>query len=167
MAVNLDIDVETLKCEIKKTYAQVSAEPETEFIFPTGRAWALYLGYPPGPARARRRRRKRHRRRHDARDDRQGTRELHQARRPECRVHRKRGRTAPVRRRKLRRRDLQIAGALLEAEYASLLKQHRFERIETGDLVDTYARSTFEDTRRKAEKFGARGTTVKAYKPPT
>jgi hypothetical protein len=31
--------------------------------------------------------------------------------------------------------------------------------------VDTYARSKFEDTRRKAEKFGARGTTVKAYKP--
>ena len=32
-------------------------------------------------------------------------------------------------------------------------------------LVDTYARSKFEDTRRKAQKFGARGTTVKAYKP--
>jgi SAM-dependent methyltransferase len=47
MPANLDIDVETLKCEIKKTYAPVSAEPETEFIFPTGRAWALYLGYPP------------------------------------------------------------------------------------------------------------------------
>jgi hypothetical protein len=31
-------------------------------------------------------------------------------------------------------------------------------------LVDTYARSKFEDTRRKAQKFGARGTTVKAYK---
>ena len=46
-AVRVDIDVETLKCEIKKTYAQVSAEPETEFIFPTGRAWALDLGYPP------------------------------------------------------------------------------------------------------------------------
>jgi SAM-dependent methyltransferase len=47
MSVKVDIDVETLKCEIKKTYAQVSAEPETEFIFPTGRAWALDLGYPP------------------------------------------------------------------------------------------------------------------------
>ena len=47
MSVRVDIDVETLKCEIKKTYAQVSAEPETEFIFPTGRAWALDLGYPP------------------------------------------------------------------------------------------------------------------------
>jgi hypothetical protein len=34
-----------------------------------------------------------------------------------------------------------------------------------GQLVDTYARSRFEDTRRKAQKFGARGTTVKAYKP--
>jgi SAM-dependent methyltransferase len=47
MSVQVDIDVETLKCEIKKTYAQVSAEPETDFIFPTGRAWALDLGYPP------------------------------------------------------------------------------------------------------------------------
>jgi SAM-dependent methyltransferase len=46
MAVQVDIDVEVLKCEIRKTYAQVSAEPETEFIFPTGRAWALDLGYP-------------------------------------------------------------------------------------------------------------------------
>ena len=31
--------------------------------------------------------------------------------------------------------------------------------------MDTYSRSAFEDTRRKAEKYGARGTTVKAYKP--
>jgi len=45
------------------------------------------------------------------------------------------------------------------------LRRHGFERIETGNLVDTYARSTFEDTRSKAEKFGARGTTVIAYKP--
>ena len=58
-----------------------------------------------------------------------------------------------------------ISGALLDAEYAQLLTRHGFERIESGDLVDTYARSAFEDTRRKAEKFGARGTTVKAYKP--
>jgi hypothetical protein len=34
-----------------------------------------------------------------------------------------------------------------------------------GDLVDTYARSAFADTRAKAERFGARGTTVKAFKP--
>lgn len=47
MSVELGIDVATLKCEIRKTYAQVSSEPETEFIFPTGRAWALDLGYPP------------------------------------------------------------------------------------------------------------------------
>jgi len=56
-----------------------------------------------------------------------------------------------------------IAGALLEAAYARLL-EHGFERIETGQLVDSYARSKFEDTRRTAEKFGARGTTLKAYK---
>jgi hypothetical protein len=30
--------------------------------------------------------------------------------------------------------------------------------------VETYAGSAFEDTRRKAEKYGARGMTVKAYK---
>ena len=45
------------------------------------------------------------------------------------------------------------------------MERHGFERIETGLLVDTYARSTFEDTRRKAQKFGARGTTLKAFKP--
>jgi hypothetical protein len=45
------------------------------------------------------------------------------------------------------------------------LERHGFERIQTGQLVDTYARSKFEDTRRKAKKFGARGTTITAYKP--
>jgi hypothetical protein len=44
------------------------------------------------------------------------------------------------------------------------LEGHGFERIETGQLVDTYAGSKFEDTRQKALKFGARGTTLKAYK---
>jgi arsenite methyltransferase len=47
MAVDVGIDVELLKCEIKKTYASVSQEPEKDFVFPTGRAWALDLGYPP------------------------------------------------------------------------------------------------------------------------
>jgi arsenite methyltransferase len=40
------IDVETLRCEIRRTYARVSSEPGSGFIFPTGRAWALDLGYP-------------------------------------------------------------------------------------------------------------------------
>jgi hypothetical protein len=40
-----------------------------------------------------------------------------------------------------------------------------FTDIEQGDLVDTYARSTFEDTRRKAKKFGAMGSTIRACKP--
>ena len=31
--------------------------------------------------------------------------------------------------------------------------------------MNTYLRSTFEDTRRKALKYGANGATVKAYKP--
>jgi hypothetical protein len=51
-----------------------------------------------------------------------------------------------------------------EAAYAKLLQRHGFEQIETGQLVETYARSVFEETRRKAQKFGARGTTLKAYK---
>ena len=42
----MDIDVALLKSEIQKTYASVSAEPERDFIFPTGRAWAEDLGYP-------------------------------------------------------------------------------------------------------------------------
>jgi arsenite methyltransferase len=46
MAVDVEIDVELLKSEIKKTYASVSEEPEKDFIFPTGRAWAEDLDYP-------------------------------------------------------------------------------------------------------------------------
>ena len=46
MATDVEIDVETLKSEIKKTYAAVSQEPEKDFIFPTGRSWAADLGYP-------------------------------------------------------------------------------------------------------------------------
>jgi arsenite methyltransferase len=46
MAVEVEIDVELLKSEIKKTYASVSEQPQTEFIFPTGRAWADDLDYP-------------------------------------------------------------------------------------------------------------------------
>ena len=47
MAIDVELDVELLKDEIKKTYACVSSEPEREFIFPTGRAWAEDLDYPP------------------------------------------------------------------------------------------------------------------------
>ena len=47
MAVDVEIDVDLLKSEIRKTYASVSEEPEREFIFPTGRAWAEDLDYPP------------------------------------------------------------------------------------------------------------------------
>jgi arsenite methyltransferase len=46
MAVEVEIDVELLKSEIKKTYASVSAEPERDFMFPTGRSWAEDLDYP-------------------------------------------------------------------------------------------------------------------------
>ena len=46
MTVELGVDVELLKSEIKKTYSSVSQEPGRDFIFPTGRAWAEDLGYP-------------------------------------------------------------------------------------------------------------------------
>ena len=51
MAVDVELDLELLKSEIRKTYASVSSSPETEFIFPTGRAWAEDLRYPPELAR--------------------------------------------------------------------------------------------------------------------
>src|SRR5436309_5149033 len=47
MAVDVELDVELLKNEIKKTYASVSDEPDKDFIFPTGRSWAEDLDYPP------------------------------------------------------------------------------------------------------------------------
>jgi len=46
VSVDIGVDVGLLKSEIKKTYASVSQEPEKDFIFPTGRAWAEDLGYP-------------------------------------------------------------------------------------------------------------------------
>ena len=46
MATDVEIDIELLKSEIRKTYASVSQEPQRDFIFPTGRAWAEDLGYP-------------------------------------------------------------------------------------------------------------------------
>src|SRR5213082_504599 len=46
MAIDIEIDVALLKHEIKKTYSSVSQEPEKDFVFPTGRAWAEDLGYP-------------------------------------------------------------------------------------------------------------------------
>ena len=51
MAIEVGVDVGLLKSEIKKTYASVSEQPNADFIFPTGRAWAEDLGYPPELAR--------------------------------------------------------------------------------------------------------------------
>ena len=51
MATDLGVDVEVLKREIKKTYASVSREPQRDFVFPTGRAWAEDLDYPAELAR--------------------------------------------------------------------------------------------------------------------
>jgi hypothetical protein len=53
---------------------------------------------------------------------------------------------------------------LLEGEHARLLVQRAYTNITRGELVDTYARSIFADTRRKAAKFGAMGSTIRATK---
>src|SRR5919205_3308421 len=42
----ITVDVDVLRAEIEKTYTEVSTEPDKDFIFPTGRAWAEDLGYP-------------------------------------------------------------------------------------------------------------------------
>ena len=53
---------------------------------------------------------------------------------------------------------------MLHGEHARLLVQRAYTDITQGELIDTYARSTFEDTRRKAAKFGAMGATIRAIK---
>jgi len=51
---------------------------------------------------------------------------------------------------------------LLQGEHARLLVERGYTDIKQGELVDTYARSVFEDTRRKAIKYGAMGSTIRA-----
>jgi SAM-dependent methyltransferase len=47
MAVEVEgLDVELLRSEIQRTYSAVSGEPDRDFMFPTGRAWAQDLDYP-------------------------------------------------------------------------------------------------------------------------
>jgi arsenite methyltransferase len=47
MAIEVEgLDVTLLRSEIQRTYADVSTQPDQEFIFPTGRDWALDLDYP-------------------------------------------------------------------------------------------------------------------------
>jgi arsenite methyltransferase len=43
---DIPVDVEILREEIRKTYTEVSTDQRQEFIFPTGRSWAVELGYP-------------------------------------------------------------------------------------------------------------------------
>jgi hypothetical protein len=54
---------------------------------------------------------------------------------------------------------------LLHGEHARLLVRRAYTDIAQGELVDTFARSAFEDTRRKAAKFGAMGATIRATRP--
>ena len=54
---------------------------------------------------------------------------------------------------------------MLQGEHARLLVQRAYTDITQGELVDTYARSAFDDTRRKAAKYGAMGASLRATKP--
>ncbi len=54
---------------------------------------------------------------------------------------------------------------MLEGEHTRLLVQRAYTDITQGELIDTYVRSSFEDTRRKAAKYGAMGSTICATKP--
>ena len=44
--IDIPVDAEVLRSEIRKTYTEVSADQAKDQIFPTGRAWAQELGYP-------------------------------------------------------------------------------------------------------------------------
>jgi len=44
--IEIPVDVDVLREEIRKTYTDVSTDHDQEFIFPTGRTWARELGYP-------------------------------------------------------------------------------------------------------------------------
>ena len=50
-------------------------------------------------------------------------------------------------------------------QHARPVVQRAHTDITQGVLVDTYARSLFSDTRCKAAKFGAMGSTLRATKP--
>ena len=42
--------------------------------------------------------------------------------------------------------------------------QRAYTDITQGELIDTYARSSHAETRRKAAKFGAMGCSIRAFK---
>jgi arsenite methyltransferase len=44
--LDIPVDVDVLREEIRKTYTDVATDAAQEFIFPTGRPWAQELGYP-------------------------------------------------------------------------------------------------------------------------
>ena len=45
-ATDIPVDVDLLRTEVRRTYADVATQQEQDFIFPTGRAWAAALDYP-------------------------------------------------------------------------------------------------------------------------
>jgi len=191
MAVEVEIDVELLKSEISKTYASVSEEPGRDFMFPTGRSWAedlhpAELASVPdaavesfaGVANPWELGRLAPGERVLDLGSGAGTDSLVAAQMVGEQGHVTGIDMTPEMLAKARAAAAEMGASNVEfveseaerlpfpeAAYARLLEWHGFERIETGLLVDTYARSKFEDTRRKAQKFGARGTTIKAYKP--
>jgi arsenite methyltransferase len=137
------LDVDLLRSEIQRTYASVSNEPEQESMFPTGRAWAQDLGYPDElPENV-----------------------------PETSCESFAGVANPFSLGPLHPGEdvLDVGcGAGMDTLIAAQMvgRTGSVTGIKmTPEMVDKARRSATEDTRRKAEKFGARGTTVRATKP--
>jgi SAM-dependent methyltransferase len=184
----LPVDVDVLRDEIQKTYTDVSTQPGQDFIFPTGRACAEDLGYPQpelsnvpeatvqsfaGVANP-----------HVLGRIEQGATVLDLG----CGAG-----TDLLIAAQMVGPDGHVVGVdmtpgMLRLAMASARKMGVADRVELHeslieslplptaevdivisngviDLVDTYGRSTSEDTRRKAAKFGAMGSTIRATKP--
>jgi SAM-dependent methyltransferase len=176
-AAGLPVDVDVLRDEIQKTYTDVSTQPGQAFIFPTGRAWAEDLGYPQPEL---------------SNVPEASVQSFAGVANPHVLGRLDKGATvldlgcgAGT--------DLLIAAqmvgpagrvigvdmtpGMLRLAMASAREMGVADRVELheslieslplpdAEVVDTYGRSTFEDTRRKAAKFGAMGSTIRATKP--
>jgi hypothetical protein len=144
--ITVPVDVDVLRKEIRKTYADVSTEQEQEFIFPTDGRGRRSSATPSPSSPAFRTRLSRVS--------------------PGSRTTGRSGASSGVGCARPRLRSWhRSADRRAKGEHARLLVQRAYTNITQGDLVDTYARSAFEDSRRKALKFGAMGSTIRASKP--
>src|SRR5437763_1785972 len=138
-ATGIPVDVDVLRGAIHKTYTEVSTEQGKDFIFPTGRTWAQELGYP----------------------------EPELSHVPEETAQSFAGVANPWVHGRIDRGQTVLdlgCGAGTDLLIAAQMVARGYTDIKQSELIDTYSRSKFEDTRRKAAKFGAKGSTISATK---